>query len=250
MSRPSNGQLYGIGIIPQGLLDLVNVKLYSINTTTGAATQVGSGSFQFFGLEFSIDFNPVSGELRVLSSAGFNLRVNADLGTVIATDPRVNYPSSGGFFDPYNYGFVGNAHSNNLATANFTTLYLIHEKTSSLYIQGGVNGIPSPNTGSATRVGPLGVNIQSGFDFTTSSIAGFDISLSAGALAIFNVLGVSQLHSISLNTGAATLIGNFSGVNLIDIATAPVTLPHHPVHLQLLLRNLQLQDRHYGSENG
>jgi hypothetical protein len=221
--RPSNGQLYGIGVKQISILDVFSIKLYTINKTTGAATAVGTESFQLAGPEFSIDFNPVTDELRVLGNLGFNLRVNADLGTVIATDPRINYPGSSDF-DPTIYGYVGAAHSNNIATANFTSLYLIHEKSNSLYIKGGINGIPSPNTGSATLVGPLGVNISSGFGFETSSIAGFDISLSAGALASFVVGGVYQLYSINLSTGAAVLIGNFS-TSVIDIAIAPVTLP-------------------------
>ncbi|MEO5946404.1 MAG: DUF4394 domain-containing protein [Chitinophagaceae bacterium] len=204
--RSSNGKLYGLSLAASGIDS--EGKLYTINTTTGLATQVGTGSFLIGGNVASIDFDPVTDILRLISNKGSNLRIDPDLGTVIGTDTWLAE------------NFVAAAHTNSFSASTFTTLYSINSVTKSLYTQGGINGVPSSNTGLTTLVGPLGVNV--------SGVYGFDISLSATALAILLVDGAYGLYSINLNTGTATLIRNFVtapyyGVG--DIAIAPVTLP-------------------------
>ena len=58
--RPANNQLYALGSSSQ---------LYTINTSTGAATKVG-GTFAtpLAGTQFGFDFNPVADRIRVVSS--------------------------------------------------------------------------------------------------------------------------------------------------------------------------------------
>src|SRR6185312_5424286 len=72
--RPANGLLYGLG---------VDNRIYTIDTSTGAATQVSSLSNRLSGTFFGIDFNPVADRLRIVSDIGQNLRVNVDSGAVI-----------------------------------------------------------------------------------------------------------------------------------------------------------------------
>src|SRR5215510_11959267 len=52
-ARPANGQVYGVGSFGH---------LYSLNLTTGQATQAGSGSFTpaLNGSQFGTDWNPVT----------------------------------------------------------------------------------------------------------------------------------------------------------------------------------------------
>ena len=210
--RPSNGQLYGLVIVFLNTTSGGHFigKLCTINKTTGVATLVGAVTeyFDLSGNSFDMDFNPETDKLRVTSDGGSNLRIDPDLGTLIAADP------------PLTEQYTAVAHANNFAGSTFTTVYEINALTNSLYIQGGINGVPSPNTGSTTLVGPLGVDIDAQF----TGFDGFDISLSAGALATFLIGGVHTLYSINLNSGAASFIGTFNG-SVIDIAIAPITLP-------------------------
>ena len=62
--RPATGGLYAIGSTS---------RLYLINATTVAATQVGSaGAFTLNGTSFGVDFNPTVDRIRITSNTGQN----------------------------------------------------------------------------------------------------------------------------------------------------------------------------------
>ncbi|HZH34458.1 MAG TPA: DUF4394 domain-containing protein [Pyrinomonadaceae bacterium] len=185
--RPANGQLYALGSTS---------RLYTINLTTGAATMVGTaGAFTLQGTEFGFDFNPVVDRIRVVSNTGQNLRLNPNDGTLSGTDTPIS---------PATANITGAAYTNNFAGSTTTTLYDIDSTLDSLFIQGGENGTPSPNGGTLTLRGALGVD--------ASAANGFDIGSSDGiAFAAFNVGGTSQLYRINLTTGTATLVGPIGG---------------------------------------
>ena len=113
--RPANGTLFGLGS---------GSRLYSINRSTGAATQVGSdGAFTLSGLSFGFDFNPVPDRIRATSDANQNLRLNPNNGTLAATDGALAYaagdPNAGA--DP---NIVGSAYTNRCSgIVTATTLY-------------------------------------------------------------------------------------------------------------------------------
>jgi uncharacterized protein DUF4394 len=99
---PAPGILYGVGSTS---------RLYTINATTGAATEVGSGPFTpalsgtKFGVEFSFD-----GFVRVVSDAEQNLRVSTADGTATADDPHQyqgNDPNFGANPNIVGIAFVG-----------------------------------------------------------------------------------------------------------------------------------------------
>lgn len=198
--RPATGTLYGLGSTN---------RLYTINTTTGAATQVGApGAFTLNGTAFGFDFNPTVDRIRVVSNTDQNLRLNPNDGSLAATDTSLN---------PGGAGVVGAAYTNNFAGATATTLYDIGSTTDALFTQN------PPNGGVLNLVGALGVN--------TDERVGFDISgLSGSAYASLTAPtgAASQFYSINLGTGAATLIGTIAfgqtGFLLVDIA-APVGAP-------------------------
>jgi len=205
--RPANGALYGLGSTS---------RLYLINPTTGAATQVGSaGAFTLSGTAFGFDFNPTVDRIRVTGNTGQNLRLNPNDGTLAGTDTALAY----GVGDP-NAGatarVVGSAYTNNVAGATITTLFAIDSTLNILATQGGPGGTPSPNTGQLFTKGGLG--------FDTSDLVGFDISgLSGIAFASLTAPGAasSQLFTIDLTTGAATLVGTIGGgVTLNGLASA------------------------------
>ncbi|WP_435018062.1 DUF4394 domain-containing protein [Tundrisphaera sp. TA3] len=198
--RPSTGQLYGLG----------NGRLYTIDVSTGAATQVGAdGAFTLNGTAFGFDFNPVPDRARVTSDSGQNLRLNPNDGTLTATDGALAYSAG-------TPRIVASAYTNSFAGSTSTTLYNLDSTTNSLVIQ------DPPNAGTLTNVGALGVDFQ--------DVAGFDI-LSVGANTAFAALttdGVSSsLYTIDLATGAATPIGAIGSAPTLvtDIAIVPEVPP-------------------------
>ncbi|HEX8638838.1 MAG TPA: DUF4394 domain-containing protein [Pyrinomonadaceae bacterium] len=188
--RPANGQLYALGS---------SSRLYTINLTTGAATQVGAaGAFTLSGTEFGFDFNPVVDLIRVISNTGQNLRINPNNGTLTATDTTLN---------PATTGATGAAYTNNFAGATTTTLYVIDTVADALFIQN------PPNAGTLVRVGALGVD--------ASGPVAFDIDANGTAYATFTVGGTTRLYTINLTTGAATAATAFpAGTSLRGLAIA------------------------------
>lgn len=183
--RPANGQLYALGS---------SSRLYTINTSSGAATVVGTAAFTpaLSGTSFGFDFNPTVDRIRVVSNTGQNLRLHPTLGTAVATDGALN---------PGTPAIDAAAYTNNFSGATTTTLYGIDFDTNSLYIQA------PPNDGKLTLVGGLGVNIEAG--------NGFDIGGTTGkAYAILKTGTIASLYSINLTTGQATrLLGMSTSTN-------------------------------------
>ena len=206
--RPASTVLYGLGSTS---------RLYTINTTTGAATQVGSaGAFTLSGTAFGFDFNPTVDRLRVTGNTGQDLRLNPNDGTLTATDTALAYAAG----DP-NAGatarVVGSAYTNNFQGAVTATLYGIDSNLDILVTQGSPAGSPiSPNSGQLFTVGALG--------FNTSDLTGFDVSgISGVAYASMTAPAgnFSQLLTINLSTGAVTLVGTIGGgVPLAGMAAA------------------------------
>jgi Domain of unknown function (DUF4394)/Calx-beta domain len=212
--RPANGLLYGVGSTG---------RLYTINPATGAATQVGPGTFAvpLSGTAFGVDFNPAVDRLRVVSDADLNLRINPDTAAVVDGDPNTagtqpDTPlayTAGEANTGQNPNVVGEAYTNNFAGTTSTTLYGIDSNLDLLVLQGSPGGAPtSPNSGQLFTVGPLGVN--------TSDLVGFDIAADGTAFAALTVNGVSGLYAINLTTGAAALVANFTGPGTVRGLTA------------------------------
>lgn len=209
--RPASGQLYGLGSTS---------RLYTIDLTSGVATQVGASPFAtaLSGTNFGFDFNPVPDRVRVVSDADQNLRLNPSTGALAATDTMLAY-ASGDANAGANPNIVGVAYTNSFAGAISTTLYGIDSNLDILAIQN------PPNAGLLNTVGPLGAD--------SSGAVGFDIARNGTALATLTVGGVAQLYSINLVTGSASLIGSIGGANQIrDIAIAPLKAVYLPLVLK------------------
>ena len=190
--RPATGGLYALGS---------GSDLYTINTGTAVATQVGSsGAFTLSGTNFGFDFNPTVDRIRVVSNSGQNLRLNPNDGTLVATDGNLSPAGN----------IAGAAYTNNFLGAATTTLYDIDATAGTLLIQN------PPNNGTLTVVGSLGAPVN-------GSDVGFDISGSTGTAYAALPGG---LYTVNLNTGAATLAGTFSnGIVVRDISVQPVPEP-------------------------
>ena len=185
--RPASAVLYGLGSTS---------RLYTINTTTGAATQVGSaGAFALSGTAFGFDFNPTVDRIRV--SRATPARTCGSTRTT-ARSPRPTRALAYAAGDPNASAtprVVGSAYTNNFPGAVTTTLYGIDSNLDVLVTQGSPGSSPvSPNSGQLFTIGALG--------FNTSDLVGFDISgLSGVAYASMTAPGgnASQLFTINLN---------------------------------------------------
>jgi len=210
--RPVTGQLFGLGS---------GNRLYTINTTTGAAsapialtadaTDATSPFTTLTGASFGVDFNPVPDRLRVVSNTGQNLRINPNNGNVI-TDNNLN---------PGLPSVVGSAYTNSFAGATATTLYGIDPASDSLVIQN------PPNDGTLAAVGTgLGVG-------NITDVVGFDILAQAGStnagFAALTTNGTSSgLYSVDLVAGTAALVGNIGPVPTLlrGLAVVPEVTPN------------------------
>jgi len=204
--RPVDQRLIGLGQV-SGI-----GTVYTIDVPTGAAIAINTG-FALTGSAFGVDFNPVPNALRIVSDTGQNLRITAGGAGTVNTDSPLN---------PGTPSVVGAAYSNNFAGATVTTLYDIDAETDMLVRQGGINGPPSPNTGTLVSVGLLGVD--------TTNLVGFDISPNSGvAFTSLTPIGApgSSLYTVNLSTGAATLVGAIDNgsIQVQGLTTAAVPEP-------------------------
>lgn len=206
--RPSNGQLYALAL---GSNDTPST-IYRINPGTGAATFVTKTSKPILGLDYAIDFDPVTDKLRAVASNYIdapNLLIDVDTGQVITESPLF-YPPA--YYPQQEVGLTNIsalAHTNNVKNATVSQLYGIDIIKDSLVTLNP----PGQPSGTVFINGALGVD--------TSSLVGFDIQEGSGeAYAILNVngTGYSQLYRIDLqvhSNNRAQLVGQIGNTNLL-----------------------------------
>lgn len=225
--RPADGGVYAFSN---------QNRLYRIDPATAAAAVVGSGATTDVTLNrrglAGVDVNPVADALRVVNSAGENLRVNLTTGQIEDADPSVagtqlDTPLVFASTDA-NAGasplVSGIAYSNNAVGAAgaplTTTLYGIDSRTDNLVTIGTVDGTTPPNSGQLFTVGALGVDVRdaSGFEIV-STVADAGAVTNTAYAAFRERRGGPGLYVIDLTTGAATRIGTLGkGVTPIGIA--------------------------------
>lgn len=201
--RPSTGVIYA---------QSSQRRLFTLDAATGQLTLVG-GSLPFSGTQTGTDFNPVPDRLRSQEITGGNFRTNVAPPPATITDGSLAYAAG-----DQNAGRTprvsASAYTNNVAGATTTQLFNLDTGMNLLTFQ------PSPNNGVLTTVGPLGIN--------TTDETGFDVSGATGvAYAVLTPSAPrsSNLYTINLTTGAATLVGQvgpfparFSGLTIIPNA--------------------------------
>lgn len=196
--RPNTGEMFALGSMN---------RLYKVNRTTGAATQVGPAfSTPLNGSSFGFDFNPTVDRIRVISDVDQNLRLNPDTGAVIVDTPLA-YKSGDVNFGK-NPNAVHAAYTNSFAGATSTTLYVLDTGLDVLAIQNPAN------SGQLMTVGAVGTDL--------SDLGGFDISgLSGIAYAVVrdNALARSTFWRIDLTTGQGTMVGEIGGGSIITAMT-------------------------------
>lgn len=218
--RPANGKLYALAS---------GGRLYTVDTGSGAAAQVGSGNFaaQMNGVEYGFDFNPVVDRIRVVSNIGENMRLHPDTGAVVDSDPtkdgiqtdaRLAYAGTDANAGKRPY-VVSAAYTNSVAGAKATTNFAVDVSQGLLVTQGtreGATPAVSPNSGQLFTVGSLG--------FKASGTAAFDIAANGTAFAALTAAGSegAKLYLINLTTGATSSLGAIGGGEAVKaIAVAP-----------------------------
>lgn len=234
----ANEQIVGIDFRPAtgALLALGSTnRLYTVDTSTGAASVIGTQPFTstVIGSAFGFDFNPVVDRIRLVSDSRVNLRLNPITGGVAATDTQLSYASSDA-----NAGDIPQAvaagYTNNISGTTSTQLYVIDTANDVLALQGR-SGTPavSPNSGQLFTVGALGVELgeQVGFDITPAGAAYVSNTGPSG--------GNSTFGTIDLATGAFTSIGVIGGgetIRDIALAAGPVVSAPYKVWLPIVVK--------------
>ena len=201
--RPSDGQLYALGSTS---------RIYVIDTTTRAARPLSATPFApgLLGQSFGFDFNPVADAIRIHSDFDQNLRVSPMTGGVLGSDKPLVFAAT----DP-NFGqspnVVASAYTNSVTPKPTATTLFAIDSTRDLLVK-----VAPPNDGVVTTVGRLGID--------ATAAAGFDIwgDVSPEAYAALVVGGVTQLYTIDLTTGRATMVAPIGhDAALSSIAVAP-----------------------------
>jgi Domain of unknown function (DUF4394) len=213
--RPSDAALYAL--TSTGRVYTINVATAyaTLKSTLSADTTDTTSPFAALqGDKFGVNFNPVADRLRVVSSAGQNLRINVDTGAT-TTDGALN---------PGTPAASAAAYSNAFAAACRTRLYVIDTTTSKLLLQ------DPPNTGTLTEIGDLGAASAdaewAGFEVVTKDDG------TSQALALFSSADGAAIYDLDLATAALT---NMRDLELHDgetlrgsSAAPPATSPVQP----------------------
>ncbi len=195
-------------------------RLYTLDVPTGVLTVVGSvAGVALQGRSFGVDFNPVADRVRVVSASGQNLRLHPDTGALAATDTPLSYapgdPQAGQQPEVVAAGYTYNKKDDKL-----TTNYAIDRRAGILVTQGSLEGVQpvvSPNTGQLYTVGPLGTG-----PLLDASLDIADVTGTAFAAVRSGSQPSTQLYTIDLVSGKATLVGNVAdGAAILGLAVEP-----------------------------
>ncbi|BDG74719.1 DUF4394 domain-containing protein [Roseomonas fluvialis] len=195
--RPQDGRIYGV--TERG-------QIVTIDPANGRATQVSRLNTEFQpGGRAVVDFNPVANRLRVMGMNGINLRVNVETGEAVR-DGQLKFAAGTPFAEQAPRVTAG-AYTNSMAGATATALYTIDTLTRTFNLQAPPNdGVQQPR-GEVAAMLPPGV--------------AFDILPGEGGANMGFLLAGGTLHSVNLETGAASATGAVTGMpaaEVIDIA--------------------------------
>jgi len=195
--RPATGELYSVARAGD------MVRVVTIDTATGAVTQVGTPQPASFGSPYGLDFNSVTDRLHLVGDTHEIEEFDPDSGVGVL----VLGLSYGSAESP---SIAHLAYANSTAGATTTTLYGIDSVLDRLVVI-------DVSTGGLTTIGDLG-QLMSGLGF-----GGFDIEpgTNAAYAALQRDISFSSLYSVDLATGQATEVGAIGGGRLIGIAIAP-----------------------------
>ncbi len=205
-------------------------RLYTLDVPSGALRLVGAAPQAVAqpGALTGFDFNPAADRIRVVSSAGQNLRLHPDTGAWVdgdasragvQPDPALHYAAS-----DVNAGrspdIVAAAYTYHPKDDRLTTNYAIDRALGMLVMQGSREGavpVVSPNTGELRTVGTLGLGALADASFDIADVG------NTALLAARSGSGArTRLYRVDLDTGRASTLGVVGyGGPLRGLAIAP-----------------------------
>ncbi|MDB5268350.1 MAG: hypothetical protein JWP58_1390 [Hymenobacter sp.] len=205
--RPNTGQLFGLGYDFTVAAGSPSANLYTIDRTTGVATQVPGSSAIALDLgdatnSIGFDFNPTVDRIRVVSTNDRNYRLNPNNGAIAAPDGNIAYaagnPNAG-----TNPNVGTGAYVNSFVGATATALYTLDHALGLINFQNPPNNGTQDLSRSLTGVNGAGVggaiNAQNDFDVY------FDGTANVGYLAaIPNNQAASRLYRLAAFSSTAT----------------------------------------------
>lgn len=214
--RPANGGLYAFGYNATN----GQSQLYAINTTTAAATAVGSAFTIATGItNIGFDFNPTVDRIRLTGNNGLNYRLNPNDGTTTAMDGNLAFVAG-----DVNAGVAPSVaavgYTNSVAGATVTSLY---------YYDYGMDVLATtaaPNAGSMNTIGKSTIQSSTitGIDMDIITNGGFHTAFLSATVAGTT----SNFYTINIATGEVRLVGAV-GATISEMAisganTLPISL--------------------------
>ncbi|MGB0955972.1 MAG: DUF4394 domain-containing protein, partial [Panacagrimonas sp.] len=188
--RPANGDV---------LIVTDASRVYTLDTSSGAASNAQTLSATLNGNRFGVDFNPVADRLRIVSDSDQNLRANVDDGATVV-DSTLSGAVAGASAAAYSNSFDGAANTALFAVNTVTDqLVLIGADPSGTGACDDSPDVDNPNCGISTAVGDLGLDL--------SATNGMELIAGASsALLAAQIDGddASVLLDVDLASGAAT----------------------------------------------
>lgn len=194
--RPADKLLYGVSDAGE---------IVTIDPATGAATVTFPLSEKLASFEGAIvDFNPMADRLRLMGADGTNFRVNPADG-MVTVDGKLAYEDAD-MHAGETPAIVAAAYTNSVGKPEATKMFDIDGTIVALIQQ------TKPNDGTLAAIGKLGV--AGGTSYA------FDISATADLVNTAVLVVDNTVHTVNLETGAATAVGAIEGVDgaITDIA--------------------------------
>jgi hypothetical protein len=213
--RPETSELFAVSVT-DGSANNAALVTYIVNTTTGALALVGTVPVLPGGADVptGLDFNPAVDRMRYVNTNDENARINPNNGSLAGDDTNLTPAAT--------TDLIGVAYDRNFANTPFATLFAINRNTSTLSRVGGVDGSPTPNSGTVTDIGSLGVTLSATAD------GGFDIENATGIAyaALTANDNVTRLYTVNLATGAATVLGVIGNgtMEIFGLSAAPAAI--------------------------
>lgn len=197
--RPSNNMLVGV---------TDDMRIVTIDTATGAATDLSTMDtpLEVGDMPVIVDFNPMADRLRFMTGTT-NHRVNVDTGEV-TVDGSLNWVAED----------ENSEASPMIAAAAYINSYGTPEATAMYNIDSGLGALlqqTAPNDGTLATIGML--NLEN-----PGEMMAFDVQTDAEGANMAWLVTNNTIHSVDLETGAATAAGEIAADGQIrDLAVLP-----------------------------
>jgi len=206
--RPADMKLYSVS--KAGRVYRIDKNASGLDYTAVSLGMISGATVS--GSRFGIDFNPTVDRLRLVSDANQNLRINLN-----SSPPAAINDGMATLFASSDVDLIGAAYTNSRPGVTSTMLFGIDAITSSLVRATNANlGTYVATNAAGMNFGPLGLTLA------PNSRLSFDIS--GGSGNAFLTLG-DAFYRLSLETGAATLVGATGPRDVIGMTAGAVPEP-------------------------